>query len=73
MPLTVTSSFKSWLKASTNIKLSSNSAVARITYERIMTFQSLEDFDKKAIQSLTSICKEKIPTTTADAAAGITA
>ena len=37
-----------------------------------MNFQLLKDFDKKAIQSLTSICKEKIPVITADAATGIT-
>ena len=73
MPPAVTNSFKAWLKASTNMKLSSDSAVTRITYEGITTFQSLEDFDKKAIQSLTSICKEKIPAITADAAAGIAA
>ena len=72
MPPTVTDSFKAWLKASTNIKLRSNAAVTRITYEGITTFQSLEDFDKKAIQSLTSICKERIPAITEDVAAEIT-
>ena len=71
MPTTVISSFKAWLKASTNIKLSSDSAVTRITYEGTTTFQSLKDFDKKVIQSLTSICKERISAITADAATGI--
>ena len=73
MPPTVTNSFKAWLKASTNIKLSSNSAVKRLTYKGITTFQSLEDFDKKAIQSLTSVCTENIPAITEDVAAGIAA
>ena len=48
IPPTVTTSFRSWLKANTNMKLSSDAAVLRITYEGITTFKSLNDFDKRA-------------------------
>ena len=59
MPV-VTAAFKAWLKASTNIKLSSDAAVTRITHEGITNFESLLDFDKKSLQLLPSICKEKV-------------
>ena len=61
MPPVVTASFKSWLKSNTNMKLSSDAAVTRITYEGITTYASLEDFDKKSIERLPSTCKELIP------------
>ena len=73
MPPAVTASFKSWLKSSTSMKLSSNAAVLRITYERITNFKSLDDFDKKSIESLPVICKGKVPEIIKDVAAGITA
>ena len=72
MPPIVTNSLKDWLKASTSIKLSSDAAVVRIIYEGITPFQSLEDFDKKAIQSLIFIYRERFPAITADIAARIT-
>ena len=55
------------------MKLTSDRAVVRITYEGIMTYESLLDFDRKAIQGLPSICKETIPAIPADAANGIAA
>jgi len=73
MPPAVTASFKIWLKGNTNMKLSSDAAVLRITYEGITNFKSLDDFDKKSINSLPLICKGKIPEIVKDVAAGLTA
>ena len=73
MPPTVTSSFKQYLKSANNIKLSSDAAVNRIIYEGLTNYDSLTDFDKNSIESLTSTCKEKIPAITEDVAAGISA
>ena len=73
MPLVVTASFKSWLKASTNMKLSSDSAVVRLTHEGINNFISLQDFDKKSIQALPATCKNSIPAVAEDLTAGILA
>ena len=73
MPPVVTASFKSWLKSNTNMKLSSDSAVTRITYEGITTYASLEDFDTKSIERLPAICKESIHEIVVDVAAGIAA
>ena len=73
MPVTVTAAFKQWLKSASNIKLSSDSAVTRITYEGLTNFDSLQDFDKKSIESLASTCCKEIPAITADLANGIAA
>ena len=73
MPVTVTAAFKQWLKSASNIKLSSDSAVTRITYEGLTNFDSLQDFDKKSIESLASTCRKEIPAITADLANGIAA
>ena len=73
MPPVVSASFKQYLKSANNIKLSSDAAVNRIIYEGLTNFESLTDFDKKSIESLTATCKEKIPAITADPDAGITA
>jgi hypothetical protein len=71
MPPNVTASFKTWLKANTGMKLSSDASVLRLTYEGITNYESLLDFDKKSIQSLPSVCKESIPAINADGQAGI--
>lgn len=73
MPPATTAAFRSWLKSNPNMKLTSDSSVTRITYEGITTFNSLLDFDKKSIESLSTICKESIPAVVADPAAGIAA
>ena len=73
MPPTVNANFKSWLKSNVNMKLSSDAAVTRITYEGITNYDSLVDFDKKSIESLPSTCKEKIPAITEDVPNGVTA
>ena len=52
-----TAAFKSWLKDSTNMKLSSDASVLRLTKEGITNFESLTDFDKKSL--------ERLPATTA--------
>ena len=62
-----TQAFKSWLKSSPNIRLSSDAAVTRIASEGITTFASLLDFYKKSIQYLPVTCKEPIPAIEADA------
>ena len=65
MPVT-SQAFKAWLKASTNIKLSSDAAVLRVTHEGITNFASLSDFDKKSIENLPGVCKNSIPAIEAD-------
>ena len=69
----VSAQFKGWLKANVNIKLSSDAAVLRITKEGITGWDSLIDFDKKSIERLPSICKEKIPEIVANVPNGIVA
>ena len=69
----VSNAFRNWLKAGTNIKLSSDAAVTRITHEGITNFDSLADFDKKSIERLPQICKETIPAIEADVANAVEA
>ena len=73
MPLVVANTFKSWLKANNNIKLSSEAVVTRIIYEGITNYHSLEDFDKKLIERLPATCKVTILAITEDLGAGISA
>ena len=73
MPPSITVSFKSWIKANTNMKLSSDADVPRVTYEGITHFKSLDDFNKKSIEYLYLICKENILSIVEDVAIGITA
>ena len=73
MPPTVTNSFKTWLKGNVNMKLSSDAAVTRVTYEGITNFESLTDFDKTSFEYLPRTCKEKILAITEDISAGIAA
>lgn len=68
---TTTAAFRYWLKSNSNIKLSSDASVLRITHEGITNYESLLDFDKNSIQLLPSICKEKINAIPADDANGI--
>ena len=71
MPFVVTLAFKAWLKANNNIKLSSDAAVTRLTYEGITNMESLMDFDKKSIESLPKACKDRIPEITEDLVNGV--
>jgi len=68
----VTAAFKSWLKASTNMKLFSDASVNRVIYEGITDFNSLIDFDKETIQYLSKVCKESIAAIPADPVNNIT-
>ena len=65
MPVT-NQAFKGWLKSSNNIKLSSDALVIRVTHEGITNFASLSDFDKKSIENLHSVYKNRIPAIEAD-------
>ena len=73
MPPVVSTNFKAWLKSSSNIKLSSDAAVTRLTYEGITKFSSLVNFDKKSIEALPAICKSSIPAITEDRTNGVDA
>ena len=65
MPVT-TQAFKGWLKSSTNMKLSSDASVLRLTHEGITNFDSLSDFDKNSIQLLPQTCKNGIAAIVSD-------
>ena len=69
----VTAVFKSWLKASTNMKLSYDASVNRVIHEGVTDFNSLIDFDKDTIQYLPKVCKESIAAIPAGPVNNITA
>ena len=69
----ITAAIKSWLKASTNMKLSSDASVNRVIHEGITDFNSLIDFDKDTIQYLPKVCKEYNAAIPADPVNNITA
>ena len=73
MPPAVTIAFKAWLKANVNMKLASDAAVLRMSYEGVTDFASLIDFDRDSIEALTKACSKTIPAVTEDAANGIAA
>ena len=64
--VTTSATFRSWLKASTNMKLSSDASVFRVTHEGITSYDTLVDFDKAAIKNLPRLCKESINAIAAD-------
>ena len=66
MPHATNAFFRTWLNSNNTIKISSNAAVVRITYDGIVNFVSLADFDQKSIESLPTTCKDKIPAITDD-------
>ena len=73
MPPSTNYFFRTWIKYNSTIKLRSDAAVVHIPYEGISNCALLTDSDKKTIESLLTICNEKIPTIIDDTAAGITA
>jgi hypothetical protein len=73
MPPTVTNTFKAWLKANVNMKLASDAAVLRLTYEGVTDFASLLDFDRDSIEALSKACSKTIPAVAEDLANGIVA
>ena len=44
--VTTSATFRSWLKASTNMKLSSDASALRVTHEGITSYDTIVDFDK---------------------------
>ena len=72
MPPAVTTSFKSWLKGNVNMKLSYDAVVNCLTYEGLITVDSLTDFDKTSIKYLLRTFKTTIPALTEDLPAGST-
>ena len=58
--------FRSWIKASTNMKLRSGASVLRVTHEGITLYDTLVDFDKAVINNLPRICKGSINAIAAD-------
>ena len=71
MPPASNAGFRLYLKSAVQMKLNTDSAVTRILYEGITSFESFGDFDAASIKSLAKNCRETIPAVTADAAAGI--
>ena len=59
--VTTSATFRSLLKSSTNMKLSSDASVLRVTHESITSYDTLVDFDKSAIKNLPRVCKGSIP------------
>ena len=64
--VTTSATFRSWLKASTNMKLSSDASVLRVNHEGITSYNTLVDFDKAAIKNLPRVCKGSIDAIAAD-------
>ena len=66
--VTTSATFRSWIKSSTNMKLSSDASVLRVTHEGITSYETLVDFDKAAIKNLPRVCKGYIDAISADIA-----
>ena len=64
--VTTSATFRSWIKASTNMKLSSYDSVLRVTHEGITSYNTLVDFDKADIKNLPRVCKGSIDAISAD-------
>ena len=58
--VTTSATFRSWIKASTNMKLRSDASVLRVTHEGITLYDTLVDFDKAAIKNLPRVCMGSI-------------
>ena len=68
MPPRTNPAFRNWLKSAVNMKLTSDAAVLRITYEGITNYESFLDFDRDSIEALSKACAQAIPAVIADAA-----
>ena len=55
--VTTSATFRSWLKASTNMKLSSDASVLRVTHEGLASYDTFVEFDKAAIKNLPRVYK----------------
>ena len=69
----VAAGFRTWLKSATNMKLSSDAAVTRVTHEGLTNYDTLKDFDKDSILHLPKVCKETIAAIPEDLANNINA
>ena len=58
--VTTSATFRYWLNASTNMKLSSDALVLRVTHEGITSYDTLVDFNKVDIKNLPRVCKGSI-------------
>ena len=68
-----TAAFRNWLKQATNMKLSSDASVLRVTHEGITNYESLRDFDKASLLNLPKVCCQTIAAIPDDPANNITA
>ena len=68
-----TAAFRNWLKQATNMKLSSDASVLRVTHEGITNYESLRDFDKESLLILPKVCRQTIAAIPDDPANNITA
>ena len=64
--VTTSLTFRSWIKASANMKLSSDTLVLRVTHEGITSYDTLVDFDKAEIKNLPRVCKGSFDAIAAD-------
>ena len=71
--VTTSATFRSCLKAFTNMKLRSDALVLRVTHEGITSYNTLVDFDKVAIKNLPRVCKGYIDAIDADMANNVQA
>ena len=71
--VTTSATFRSWLKASTNMKLGSDASVLKVTHEGITSYDTLVDFDKAAIKNIPRVCKGSIDAIAADVANNVQA
>ena len=71
--VTTSATFRTWLKASTNMKLSSDASVLRVTHGGITSYDTLVDFEKAVIKNLPRVCKGSIGAFAADIANNVQA
>ena len=57
--VTTSATFRSWIKASVNMKLISDASVLRVTHEGITSYDTLVDFDKSYIT--TTLVHDALP------------
>ena len=71
--VTTSATFRSWIKASTNMNISSDASVLMVTHTCISSYYTLVDFDKAAIKNLPRVCKVFIDAIAADMANNVQA
>ena len=71
--INTTAAFRTWLKGNSNMKLSSDISVLRLTHEGITSLDLLTDFNDKVIKLLPKVYKDNIDAIVADIPNGIAA